>query len=53
MAASQTWDYQAFKAIATLELPKHGFIEVTHSLGAAIGHNPNPSPDDIHRQGAK
>ena len=40
MAASQTWDYQAFNAIATSELPKHGFIEVTHILGAEMGHNP-------------
>jgi len=50
MAASQTWDYQAFKVTATSELPRHGFIEVAHSLGAEMGHNPNPNPDEIHQQ---
>ena len=54
MAASQQWDCQAFEVTATSELPEHGFIEVTHSLGAEMVHNPNPNPgtDDMHRQGA-
>ena len=52
MAASQQWDYQAFKVAATSELPEHDFIEVTYSLGAEMGDNPNPNPDGMHPQGA-
>ena len=45
MAASQQWDYQAFKVAATSELPEHDFIEATICLGAEMGDNPSPGSE--------
>ena len=52
MAAAEQWNYETFKATATSQLPEHDFIEVTYCLGAEMGHNPNPSPQGTHPQGA-
>ena len=52
MAAAEQWNYESFKATATSQLPEHDFIEVTYCLGAEMGHNPNPSPQGTHPQGA-